>query len=137
MVILGAKVKTSNINSSFGLGFRNPWCLGHLCCLNDFCEHFLHSGVHNEITQNGDYTQIPLVGHFAPSFHVYTIVYKFCVACVFCVNNYPFHMYYVIHKLQSLSRATICLGMHEHPAANGGCKDDLEEIKVLVRVQTL
>jgi hypothetical protein len=41
-------------------------------------------------------------------------------------------MYYVIHKLQSLSRATIHLGMHEHLVAKGMCKEALEEIKVLV-----
>jgi hypothetical protein len=41
-------------------------------------------------------------------------------------------MYYVIHKLQSLSRATIHLDTHEHLVANGMCKEALEEIKFLV-----
>jgi hypothetical protein len=114
---LWCKVKISNIKNGFGLGLKNPWCLGHLCCLNNFCEHFLHSNVHNEIIQSGDSTHIPLAGHFAPSPHVYTIVCKFCDAFFFCVNSYPCQMYYVIHKLQLLSRATIRLGMHEHPIA--------------------
>jgi hypothetical protein len=39
-------------------------------------------------------------------------------------------MYYVIHKLQSLSKAAIFLGMHEHLVAKGMCKEALEEIKV-------
>jgi hypothetical protein len=41
-------------------------------------------------------------------------------------------MYYVIHKLQLLLRATIHVGMHKHHVAEGMCKDVLEEIKVLV-----
>jgi len=41
-------------------------------------------------------------------------------------------MWYVIHKLQSLSRAMICLGTHEHLIAEGMCKEALEEIKILV-----
>jgi hypothetical protein len=41
-------------------------------------------------------------------------------------------MYYVIHKLQSLSKATIDLSMHEHLVAKDMCMEALEEIKVLV-----
>jgi hypothetical protein len=44
-------------------------------------------------------------------------------------------MYYVIHKLQSLSRATIHFITHEHLIAKGMCKEALEEIKVLVEGQ--
>jgi hypothetical protein len=41
-------------------------------------------------------------------------------------------MYYVIHKLQSLSRVMIHLGTNEHHVIKGMCKESLEEIKVLV-----
>ncbi len=44
-------------------------------------------------------------------------------------------MYYVIHKLQSLSRTMIHLGTHEHLVVEGMCKESLEEIKVLVEGQ--
>jgi hypothetical protein len=44
-------------------------------------------------------------------------------------------MYYVIHKLQSLSRVTIHLGTHEHPIAKGMCMESLEEIKLFVEGQ--
>jgi len=82
------KVKISNIKNSFGLGLKNPWCLGHLCCFNNFCKHFLHSNVHNKIIQSGDSTQIPLVGHFGPSPHVYTVC-KFCDAFFFLWITIP------------------------------------------------
>jgi hypothetical protein len=44
-------------------------------------------------------------------------------------------MDYVIHKLWSLSRATIHLGTHEHFVAENMCKESLEEIKVLGKYQ--
>ncbi len=43
------KVKTSNINNSFGFGFTSTRCLGHLHCDNDSCKHFLHFDVQNEV----------------------------------------------------------------------------------------
>jgi hypothetical protein len=42
-------------------------------------------------------------------------------------------MYYVIHKLQSLSRAMIRLGTHVHLVAKSMHSEALEEIKVLVK----
>ncbi len=47
------KMKTSNIKNNFGLGCKNTWCLRHLCCLNDFCEHFLHFALkqHSKLDQ--------------------------------------------------------------------------------------
>jgi hypothetical protein len=48
------------------------------------------------------------------------------------VNTCPYRIYYVIHKLQSLSRATIHFGTHEHLVAEDMCREALEEIKVLV-----
>ncbi len=44
-------------------------------------------------------------------------------------------MYYVIHKLRSLSRVVIHLGTHEHPIAKSMSKESLEEIKGLVKGQ--
>jgi len=54
------KVKISNIKNSFGLGFKNTRCLGHLHCNNDSCEHFLHFAIQNEVSWIGDFAQIPL-----------------------------------------------------------------------------
>ncbi len=55
-----------------------------------------------------------------------------CATCFSCVNRCPCRMYYVIHKLQLLLKATIHIGMHEHHVVEGMCKYVLEEIKVLV-----
>jgi hypothetical protein len=126
------KVKTSNIKNNFGLGFRNTKCLGHLCCDNDSYEHFLRFVVQNEVCWTGDFAQIPVPNQFTLGFFVCIIICKFYVVNPFYVNIYPYRMYYVIHKLQSLSRVVIHLGTHAHPIVEGMCKEALEEIKVLV-----
>jgi hypothetical protein len=41
-------VITTNIKNSFGLSFRKVRCLGHLWCLHDNYENFVHIGSHNE-----------------------------------------------------------------------------------------
>jgi hypothetical protein len=37
-----------------------------------------------------------------------------------------------VHKLYSLSRATIHLGVHNHLVADGKCRESLEETKKLI-----
>jgi hypothetical protein len=96
------------------------------------CEHVLRFVVQNKVSWTSDSTQIPLVGQFASRPHVYTIMCEFYVASPLCVNTCPYWMYYVIHKLQSFSRAMIHLGTNEHPIIKGMCKEFLEEIKVLI-----
>jgi hypothetical protein len=44
-------------------------------------------------------------------------------------------MYYVIRKLDTLSRATIHLNTHVYLIANGKCKEALEKIKGLIEVE--
>jgi hypothetical protein len=41
-------------------------------------------------------------------------------------------MYYVVHKLDTLSQVAIHLGMHEHHVKEGINKESLDEIKLLV-----
>ncbi len=43
------KVITTHIKNNFGLNFRKARCLGHLWCLHDDCENFVHIGSRNEI----------------------------------------------------------------------------------------
>jgi hypothetical protein len=114
------------------LGFGSTRCLGHLCYDNDSCKHFFHFAIRNKVSWTGDSAQIPLAGQFAQGPPVCTIVCRFYVASPFCVNTCLCQIYHVIHKLQSLSRATIHLGTHEHLVTKGMCREALEEIKVLV-----
>jgi hypothetical protein len=78
------------------LGFKSTRCLGHLRCVNNSSEHFLHSVVWNGVSWTGDFAQIPLVGQICTMTScLYSCVQVLC----FCVNTCPSWMYYVIHKL--------------------------------------
>ncbi len=43
------KVITTNIKNNFGLSFQKAHCLGHLRCLHNDYENFMHIGSRNEI----------------------------------------------------------------------------------------
>ncbi len=42
-----------------------------------------------------------------------------------------------MHKLQSLSKETIHLGVHNHPIVNGKCKEFLDEIRRLITYEVI
>jgi hypothetical protein len=42
-------VITTNIKNNFGLSFQKAHCLGHLRCLHNDYENFMHIGSRNEI----------------------------------------------------------------------------------------
>ncbi len=44
-------------------------------------------------------------------------------------------MYYVIHRLDTLSRATIHFNTHVYLIANDKCREALEKIKGLIKVE--
>ncbi len=44
-----SKVITTNIKNNFDLGFKKARCLGHLWCLHDDYENFVHTCFCNEI----------------------------------------------------------------------------------------
>ncbi len=45
----------------------------------------------------------------------------------------PAHMYYIMHKKDNLTRATIHLGLHDHPVAKGCSKEMFKQVKSLVK----
>jgi hypothetical protein len=57
---------------------------------------------------------------------------KFYHALPFCVGDYSGQIYYVVHKLQSMSRATIHFNVHNHLVMDGKCQEFIEETKRLI-----
>jgi hypothetical protein len=41
-------------------------------------------------------------------------------------------MYYVVHKQENLTQATIHLSMHDHPVAKGHSRETFDQVKSLV-----
>jgi hypothetical protein len=48
------------------------------------------------------------------------------------VDDFNGRIYYVVHRLQSISRTTIHLGDHIHLIANGKCRKSIKEMKILI-----
>jgi hypothetical protein len=57
---------------------------------------------------------------------------KFCHAPPLYIIDYNGQTYYVVHKLQSLSRAVIHLGVNIHLIVDEKCKESLDETKRLI-----
>jgi hypothetical protein len=52
------KVITTNIKKKFGFNFKKTRCLGHLRCVQDNCENFVHIASHNEMFWFSECTHI-------------------------------------------------------------------------------
>ncbi len=44
-----------------------------------------------------------------------------------CVMDYPSQIYYVVHRLTTITGMVIHLGVHQHPMANGTCREFVDE----------
>jgi hypothetical protein len=54
-----------------------------------------------------------------------------------CVIDSIGQIYYVVHKLQFLSKVAIYLGVHNHPIASGKCKEFLVETRRLITYEVI
>ncbi len=55
-------VITNNIKNNFGLNFKKARCLGHLRCVHDDYENFVHFDFRNECFYSGKCIHIPIIG---------------------------------------------------------------------------
>jgi hypothetical protein len=82
------KVITTNIKKKIGLNFRKARCLGHLCCVQDECEHFVLCASRNEIFWCGECKHILVVGQLVVSPSTSSLGCKFCHVPPLCVVDY-------------------------------------------------
>ncbi len=54
---------------------------------------------------------------------------KFFHVPPFCVTSCSGQIYYVVHKLQSISRVVIHLGLHKHHVVDGKCREYVDETR--------
>ncbi len=57
-----SKLVITNIKNVFRFNFRKVRCLGHLQCVQDDCENFVHFAIHNERFWCGECIYIPVLG---------------------------------------------------------------------------
>jgi len=125
------KVITTNIKNSFGLNFKKVHCLGDLCYVKTNCDCLIHFRVWIETTWVKELAQVPSKGQVIkpPSSSFACKFYNFPPSCV---DPCKCQIYYVVHKLQSILRAIIHLGVHLHPITNGRCRKVVDENKKLI-----
>ncbi len=95
-------------------------------------ENFVHIGSHNEIFWCGECTHIQVVGQMALSPFVSSFACKFCHSLPLCVADYFRWIYYVVHRLSSISRPVINFGVHKHLVVNGKSRESMDEIRRLI-----
>ncbi len=106
--------------------------MGHLHCVQDDYENFVHPSFHNEIFWCGDCSDILVIGYMALCPSTSSLGCKFCHAPPLCVINYNEIVYYDVHRFQSISRMAIHLGVHKHFIMDGKCKESVDRTKRLI-----
>ncbi len=124
-----SKVITTNIKNTFGLNLKKFQCLGHLHY--DY-NCFIHFNVHNETVWILKSAHIPVKKQIVLGPFTTSLGCKFCNSLPFCVNDYKGQIFYVVHKLYSISKPTIHLGVHLHPIGDIKYKKTMEETKMLI-----
>ena len=125
------KTKTTNIKNDLHLTFRRSVCVGHMRCTAENCTYRQLQDCPNE----RDWDGVP-INNFHVGLHASsasTFVCRHCKALPFCVATCPARMYYVTHRMKTLTRACLHLGLHSHPVADGDCRETLETVKNLVK----
>jgi hypothetical protein len=115
------KLVTTNIENSFGFSFKKAHCLGHLRYVQDDCENFVLFAIQNKTFWCGECTHILILGQMTMIMSSSSFGCKKIHSPPFCVVNCSGQFYYVVHKLQSMSRAVIHLGVHNHLVVDGKC----------------
>jgi hypothetical protein len=127
------KVITTNIKNSFVFSFGKVCCLGHLRCVQDDCEIFVRIASQNEMLWCGECTHIPVIGQIALSPFASFLACKFFHVPPLYVVDCSGQIFYVVHRLQSISRVVIHLRVHKHLAADGNCREFMKKTKRLMQ----
>jgi hypothetical protein len=119
------RTHTSNIVNDFGLIFRTSSCCGHLRCENVDCDYLTR--VHrttavNETEWDGVSSFVFDVGTNPPRDS--TLVCKCCKVPPSCLATCDAKIYYVLGK-NSMTRAYVHFGTHDHPVKVGAYREDI------------
>jgi hypothetical protein len=87
---------TTNIKISFGLNFRNVRCLGHLRCVQDDCENFVHST--SQTFWCGECAHILILVQMIMVPSIFLFKCKVCHTPPFCVMDCSGWIYYVVNR---------------------------------------
>ncbi len=72
------------------------------------------------------------MGQMALSPSVSSFACKFCHYPPLCVADCLRQIYYVVHRLPTITKETIHLGIHKYPMADGKCKEFVDKARRLI-----
>jgi hypothetical protein len=121
------KMKTTPIKNDYSLNFRHATCANHSCCFEDDCPCLTRNAVH----WDGAIDNIFQLGH-VPLVHS-TIVCRYFKNPLLCVAIYNVKIYYVVHKMPSMTWTCIHFGFHNHLVSVGNCHELLLVAKELMK----
>ncbi len=90
------------------------------------------STTRNETFWCGECTHIPILGQMTMILSSSLLGCKSFHFPPFYLIDCDGRIYYVVHKLQFMSRTTIHLGIYNHPVVDGKCQEFVEEIRRLI-----
>jgi hypothetical protein len=126
------RTHTSNIVNDFGMIFRTSYCCGHLRCENvdcDFLTRVHRTIVVNETEWDGISSFVFDVGSNPPK--GWTLVCKCYKVPPSCLATCDAKIYYVLGK-NSITRACVHFGTHDHPVKVGAYREDIAKGESLV-----
>ncbi len=97
--------------------------------MQDDYENFVCFASCNEIFRCNECIHISIVGQMALFPFASSLGCKSSYVPPLCVINCSGQIYYVVHRLKSISRIVIHLGVHKHLVANGKCREFEDETR--------
>ncbi len=130
-LVIHPRMKTTHIKNDYSLNFRHATRASHLRCLKDDCPCLTRDGVPNEVHWDGAINNFFQLGH-VPLVHS-TIVCRYFKNPLFCVAIYNARIYYVVHKMSSMTWTCIHFGSQNHLVSIGDCHELILVAKELMR----
>ncbi len=80
----------------------------------------------------GECVHILVIGQMVMTTSASLLGCKFCHVPPLYISNYNGQIYYVVHRLQLISRMAIHCVVHKHFVTNGKCREFMDEIRRLI-----
>ena len=126
---------TTNLSDPDGqLSFKYVKCLSHLRSGKLFCPHLERIRDYNEKYWEGSTPEVLVPGSIMEVPQKCTLVCDFCKVTP-CLKLCSCKMFYITPKDLLMFRACVHIGTHDHPIANGDCREAMDIIRAAMKNQ--
>jgi hypothetical protein len=92
------------------------------------CPHKSRTKAPNDLYWESNSPEVLVPGSMSCTPTKCTVVCRFCKSTPVCLKLCLGKMFYIIPKNYNMSRAAVHIGFHDHPVADGDCREALELI---------